>query len=219
MQRKPKVIAFDTSAAHCAAALLLGDRIITRIDDMAKGQAEHLMPMLEDMLSAEGLAWNDMDAIGVGVGPGNFTGIRISVAAARGLALGLNRPAIGVSLLDAQVFGITGVVASCLSAPRGRVYIQGFCNGPITEPALCDLRADDMPPLPAKGEPLVCGDAANEISALMGWQPVAPLQPAIAGIAYLTRQRMHSATDRPAPLYLRAADAAPPRDPAPVILS
>jgi len=94
------VLAFDTSAAHCAAALLSGGRIVARHEALAKGQAERLMPMLDDLLRAEGLGWSDLDAIGVGTGPGNFTGIRISVAAARGLALALGRPALGVTLFE-----------------------------------------------------------------------------------------------------------------------
>ncbi|MBU0861463.1 MAG: tRNA (adenosine(37)-N6)-threonylcarbamoyltransferase complex dimerization subunit type 1 TsaB, partial [Alphaproteobacteria bacterium] len=79
MSDDPTVIAFDTSGPRCAGALLIGDRIITRTDDMARGQAEHLMPMLEEMLAKEGLVWADIDVIGVGTGPGNFTGIRMSV--------------------------------------------------------------------------------------------------------------------------------------------
>ena len=94
MRPDPTLLAFDTSAAHCAAALLIAGKIHTRIDEMARGQAEHLMPMLEEVLAAHGLAWRDLDAIGVGTGPGNFTGIRISVAAARGLALGLGCPLV-----------------------------------------------------------------------------------------------------------------------------
>jgi len=64
---------------------------------MARGQAERLMPMLEEMLAQAGHAWRDLAAIGVGTGPGNFTGIRIAVSAARGLSLALGVPAIGVS--------------------------------------------------------------------------------------------------------------------------
>ena len=86
-----RLLAFDTSGPHCAAALLLGDALHLRVDDMARGQAEHLMPMLEEMLAEAHMRWRDLDAIGVGVGPGNFTGIRISVSAARGLALSMNR--------------------------------------------------------------------------------------------------------------------------------
>ena len=59
---------------------------------MARGQAERLVPMLEEMLAEAGLGWRDLDALGVCTGPGNFTGIRISVSAARGLALALDVP-------------------------------------------------------------------------------------------------------------------------------
>jgi hypothetical protein len=97
--------------------------------------------------------------------------------------------------------------------------MQGFCNGPTTEPALCEMRADDMPSLPVKADPRVVGDAAEEVGEMMSWQPVVAQDPYIVGIAQLARARMHSIKDRPAPLYLRPADAAPPRDPAPTILS
>ncbi|MEO0991117.1 MAG: tRNA (adenosine(37)-N6)-threonylcarbamoyltransferase complex dimerization subunit type 1 TsaB, partial [Pseudomonadota bacterium] len=95
------LLTFDTSAAHCAAAVIR-DGTVTRqaLEPMARGQAERLIPLLEETLSAEGLTWKDLDAIGVGVGPGNFTGIRISVSAARGLALGLAIPAFGVSTFE-----------------------------------------------------------------------------------------------------------------------
>ena len=96
------IVAFDTSAAHCAAALLSGDRVLAaRAEEMGRGQAERLMPLLEEMLADAGAAWRDLARIGVGVGPGNFTGIRISVSAARGLALALGVPAIGVTTFDA----------------------------------------------------------------------------------------------------------------------
>ena len=85
------ILAFDTSFAHCAAALLIGDTVTTRIDPMARGQVEHLMPMLEEVLAEAGIAWADLDGIGVCTGPGNFTGTRISVSAARGLALGVEQ--------------------------------------------------------------------------------------------------------------------------------
>ena len=95
----PLILAFDTSAAHCAAALLSGDRVLARVAEaMPRGQAERLMGLLHEVLSGSGHDWRDLDAIGVGIGPGNFTGIRISVSAARGLALGLGVPAYGVLL-------------------------------------------------------------------------------------------------------------------------
>ena len=80
-------LGFDTSAAHCAAALLRGDTVLAHLsEEMTKGQAERLFPLLEGLLAQTGLVWRNLDVIGVGIGPGNFTGIRIAVAAARGWA-------------------------------------------------------------------------------------------------------------------------------------
>ena len=83
----PVILGFDTSGHHCAAALRWGDDQVAHVtEDMAKGQAERLMPLLQALLDQEGYSWADLDAVAVGVGPGNFTGIRIGVSAARGLA-------------------------------------------------------------------------------------------------------------------------------------
>jgi tRNA threonylcarbamoyladenosine biosynthesis protein TsaB len=103
---RPLILAFDTSAAHCAAALLSGGRVRARREEaMAKGQAERLMPMLEEVLDEAGVAWAGLDAVAVCVGPGNFTGLRLSVAAARGLALSLGKPAVGVTRFEALAEG------------------------------------------------------------------------------------------------------------------
>jgi tRNA threonylcarbamoyl adenosine modification protein YeaZ len=184
-------LAFDTSAAHCAAALLLGDRIVTRVDEMAKGQAEHLMPMLEDMLAAEGLTWRDLDGIGVGIGPGNFTGIRIALSAARGLALGLGKPAIGVNGFEARAHGETLPFVATIPAPRDQSYFQEFHTDSTTSD-----------PIQTAEPAFVQKDAATLISA----------------VAQIAASRLSDDTPRPAPLYIRSADAAPPRDPAPVLL-
>ncbi|MDO5704355.1 MAG: tRNA (adenosine(37)-N6)-threonylcarbamoyltransferase complex dimerization subunit type 1 TsaB, partial [Paracoccus sp. (in: a-proteobacteria)] len=118
-------LGFDTSAAHCAAALLSGDRVLTtRHEDMTKGQAERLFPLLEQMLADVGTTWADLDAVGVGTGPGNFTGVRIAVAAARGLALSLRIPVVGVTTLDALRFGQTGAVVTSADARQDRLYVQ-----------------------------------------------------------------------------------------------
>lgn len=196
MPPETRLIAFDTSAAHCAAALLLGDRIVTRVDEMAKGQAEHLMPMLEEMLRAEGLGWADLDAIGVGIGPGNFTGIRISVAAARGLSLGLGKPAIGVSGFAARAEGVQFPVTATISAPRGMQYVQDF-----------ETAAESTPALVPATDPL-----------RFFATPEKPAAELIAAVARIAASRLGSDEPRPAPLYVRPADAAPPREAAPVIL-
>jgi tRNA threonylcarbamoyl adenosine modification protein YeaZ len=215
---QPTLIAFDTSMAHCAAALMHNGTLTTRIDPMAKGQAEHLMPMLEEMLADAGITWQDLDAIGVGIGPGNFTGIRISVSAARGLALGLNIPAVGVSTLDAQIWGVeAGNTISCHDARREMIYLQQGRDASTAQ--LCEMRADTLARF-AKPSTTVVGNKAEELATLMGWHAAMSNAPIVEGIAHLTAERFHRAElARPAPLYLRSADAAPPRDAAPIILS
>ncbi|MFD1509540.1 tRNA (adenosine(37)-N6)-threonylcarbamoyltransferase complex dimerization subunit type 1 TsaB [Lacimonas salitolerans] len=182
------VLAFDTSAAHCAAALLSGDRIVAqRAEDMARGQAERLFPLLDDMLTEAGVAWADLTRIGVGIGPGNFTGIRISVSAARGLALSLGIPAIGVSTFDA-IRHDQPQARAAVPAPRDHVYLVQD-GTPVLLPRDQAGPGLTFPPAPAD------------------------LAMAIAQVAASARPG-----PSPAPLYVRAANAAPARDAPPVIL-
>ena len=194
------ILAFDTSAAHCAAALLCGDRLILRLEPMAKGQAERLMPMLQEMLAEAAIGWANLCAIGVGTGPGNFTGVRISVAAARGLALGLGVPAIGVTVFEAMAYGAGRPVTVVVDARRDEIYVQSLGeDGP--EPARLTLAQN----VTLQGDVIGLGGAASAY----------PLAEAIARI---TATRFETPQPRPAPFYLRGSDAAAPSDPPPVIL-
>ncbi len=195
------VLAFDTSAAHCAAALLCGPDLWIMDEPMAKGQAERLMPMLEELLDRAGKGWADVTLIGVGTGPGNFTGVRISVAAARGLALGLGIPAIGVTRLEALAHGLPRPVTVIEDARRDEVYVQHFAEAP--GPA-------HLAPAPWSANGPTTGSAAP------GGLPAA--MPLVQAIAEIAAARAGSPQPRPAPFYLRGADAAPPSDPPPVIL-
>ena len=195
------ILAFDTSAAHCAAALLSGGRVFLRTEAMDKGQAERLLPLLEELLAEGGIGWHDLAGIGVGTGPGNFTGVRISVAAARGLALGLGIPAIGVTRLEALAHGLPRPVTVVEDARRDEVYLQHFA---------------ETGPGPASLAPVgTTVDGVATGSGVTGLPPAMPLAQAIAEIA---AARLGTAQPRPAPFYLRGADAAPPSDPPPVIL-
>ncbi|MDG1069882.1 MAG: tRNA (adenosine(37)-N6)-threonylcarbamoyltransferase complex dimerization subunit type 1 TsaB [Sulfitobacter sp.] len=197
----PLILAFDTAAAHCAAAVLSGDTILASIEEpMAKGQAERLLTLAQEMLAELGIGMAQLDAIGVGVGPGNFTGIRISVSAARGLALALDIPAVGVNAFDALRLGASGPCFCTVDARRDMVFVQGFNTPAFSAPAL--VTHTDLP----SGVPLI------------GAFGTPPLHPVAEAIARLTANRFEKATTPPAPLYLRAADAAPARDAPPQII-
>lgn len=196
------ILAFDTSAAHCAAALLLPDRVIQRLEPMEKGQAERLIPLLEELLAEGGIGWPDLKALAVGTGPGNFTGVRISVAAARGLALGLGIPAVGVTRLEALAHGLPRPLLVLEDAKRGQVYVQLFTP---EGPGIAHLADRVVPACPATGS--AAGEGA-----------LAPAMTLAEAIARIGADRAATPQPRPAPFYLRGADAAPPSDPPPVIL-
>ncbi|MGK7651478.1 tRNA (adenosine(37)-N6)-threonylcarbamoyltransferase complex dimerization subunit type 1 TsaB [Roseovarius sp. B08] len=213
----PLILSFDTSGPWLEVCLLSGQEVLSEhAVEMAKGQAEALFPALEEVLSAAGVAWAELDAIGVGTGPGNFTGIRISVSAARGLALALDIPAVGVSILEAAAFGQDGPVLATRDAPLGQVYVQGFGTRSPVAPALVTVDAID----PVLGEPgLVCvGAAAKAVAERIGAEAVAQKHPTAAAIARIAVQRLGGEIVAPAPLYLKPADAAPSREAPPVIL-
>ncbi|WP_309664188.1 tRNA (adenosine(37)-N6)-threonylcarbamoyltransferase complex dimerization subunit type 1 TsaB [Tabrizicola sp.] len=196
------ILAFDTSAALCAAALLLPDRIILRAEAMEKGQAERLIPLLEELLAEGGIGWPDLRAIAVGTGPGNFTGVRIAVSAARGIALGLGIPAVGVTRLEAVAYGLPRPIRVIEDARRGEVYVQDFTEAGAGEAVLAEG---------AEISGAVTGSAAG---------PGAVVSPVVIAeaIARIGAARALTPQPRPAPFYLRGADAAPPSDPPPVIL-
>ena len=197
----PLILAFDTTAPHCAAAVVRGETVLASIEEpMAKGQAECLLTLCQDMLDGLGLQMSQLDAIGVGIGPGNFTGIRISVSAARGLALALDIPAVGVSAFDALRLGTNHPCLCTVDARRDMVFAQGYDTATLTDPALINQieLPTSTPVIGAFGTP--------------------PLHPVAEAIAHITAARFQTETAPPAPLYLRPADAAPARDAPPQIV-
>lgn len=184
MPRDPLILSFDTSAAHIAAALRLGDEILAaEYVEMAKGQAENLLPFLQDLCAENDVTFENFAAIGVGVGPGNFTGIRISVAAARGMALGLKIPAIGVSWFDAM--GPNAVV----KGPRDLVYYR---STPGAEPTMTTLI--DLP----------CAPASVQSAA-----DIPPLEFVKTASQVAAERLQKGEVARPKPMYIKPADAAP----------
>jgi tRNA threonylcarbamoyl adenosine modification protein YeaZ len=210
------ILGFSTSGPYCGAALWSqGDVIAAQHEEIAKGQAERLMPMIGEVMDEAQITFKDLDAIGVGIGPGNFTGIRISVAAVRGLAMGLGIPAVGVSLLEALAWGHEKPVLASIKAGRDHYYLQRFAEGARRGPELVAAGAVAEWAHPG----LTCiGDdeclIAEQIGAKYG---PAPFYPASA-VARIASERWQNTPEAPRPLYIRPVDAAPARDAAPVIL-
>lgn len=214
-------LAFDTSGSACCAAVLADDAVMAECTEpMARGQAERLIPLLQDLLGAAGIGWSDVALIGVGIGPGNFTGIRISVAAARGLALSLECRAVGVSTFDALALGQPRPCLTVVPARRGSIHVQTHDNGPDRAPwslSPDDVAAGALPDGLPDGVP-ICGEDADRVAALNGGRVLSPAAPRAVAIARIARTRAAGTVDRPRPMYLRAADAAPASDLPPAIL-
>lgn len=217
MRPEPLVLGFDTAAAQCAAALVSGARVLAAMREAtAAGQAERLFPLIEAVLAAGGAGWRDLAALGVGTGPGNFTGVRIGVAAARGLALALGIPAVGVTRFAVLAEGQGRPLLAAVDAGAGRLGVQLFAAAPAP-PMLTDLdrlAAGDWPPGLA-----VIGHRAAEIAARLGATCRGdPGAPDAAAIARLAAGRLGDPGPRPAPSYLRPPDAAPPAEAPPPLL-
>jgi len=187
------VLAFDTSGPFCAAAVLInGEFTACRADEMARGQAEAIMDMIVDVLTTSGVTLQDVSRIGVGTGPGNFTGIRISVSAARGFALSLGIPAIGVNGFDSTLYRQSDEAIACLPAIRDQIYFSG--HG-------LNAQLGDRDQAAQLGRPLI--DRPTPVQLVKN----------IARIAESADQ-----FDRPVPIYVKPADAAPARDLSPKVL-
>ncbi|MBF0333942.1 MAG: tRNA (adenosine(37)-N6)-threonylcarbamoyltransferase complex dimerization subunit type 1 TsaB [Alphaproteobacteria bacterium] len=206
-------LGFDTSLQACSVALWRDGAVLARRSEcMARGHAEALLPMIVAVMADGGAAWRDLTLIGVTVGPGTFTGIRIGLAAARGLGLAAGLPVAGVGTADAVAAGVASddprplIVA--LDAKRAELFVRIGSN-PIE--ALTPEAVAARFPGPAR----LAGDAAWRLAALMPRAELVAAGPPDAGVvAALAAARWLDGTALPArPLYLRAPDVHVPGPP------
>lgn len=216
------VMALDTSLQRCSVAILRGEVVVARaVEDMARGHAEHLAPMAARVLDEAGLRIADLDRVGVVVGPGGFTGVRVGLSFARGLAIGTDVAVIGVTSLAALAGNAAqdaagGLIAAVIDARRGQVYGGLYDAGGaervspfVTEPEAALKKLVDA----AEGTPVVLiGSGAPLLpNAPEGWWVLAEadqIDPTV--VAHLARVAP-APSGPPAPLYLRGPDAKPPK--------
>lgn len=210
------VLAFDCSGRACRAAVVAETRPLAA-GAAAGGQAETLVPLLARLVAESGLAWSEIGLIAVTIGPGSFTGLRIALAAARGLALAGGMALAGVPSFRALVAGVPpgecrGMLLAAIESGREEVFVQPFAAdlAPLAAPAvLAPAAAARL----ASGPTWLVGDAAARLlphipgAALSG----APATPDPRVVAALALADHRAGRARPAlPLYLRAPDVTLP---------
>ena len=209
------VLALDTAGVDCAAAVYdsggKGDSVIWEVTEtIGRGHAEHLMGVVDRALAKANVALAAIERVVVTVGPGSFTGIRIGVAAARGFALSLSIPAVGVTTLEvmaaaARENSAGRSVLAAIDAKREEIYLQSFDadGAPLDEPRA--VMIDEARTIADGFDGIVTGTA---VARLRGEPP--PERPDAFPIAIVARLGATKPVgEKPKPLYLRGPDARP----------
>jgi tRNA threonylcarbamoyladenosine biosynthesis protein TsaB len=219
------ILAIDTALDACAASLLdsdAGKLIAQESQAMKRGHAEALMPLIARVMKDAGVAFASLDRIAVTTGPGSFTGLRVGLSAARGIALAANKPVVGLTTLTAYAAPIVSQngeqpVISAIDARHDQVYFQAVSGdgGSLIRPRVASI--EEALGASRFGAPHLVGNAAKILADR--WPADAPppfkvdAQPApdIAGVAWLGAAVSPDSAP-PRPFYLRAPDAKPPKD-------
>jgi len=176
-----KILAFDCATGHLSVAVAVDGRVAARQDEpAARGQGERLLPAIAATMTAAGLAFADLDRIAVTVGPGHFTGLRVGLAAARGLRVATGLPVIGITTLEALAHGVAATaradlpVLAAVDSKRAEPYFQLFDRqlaplGPAVATTPDDFAASlDVSALALAGDPTVgAALAARGIAIVM----------------------------------------------------
>ncbi|MFG3596724.1 tRNA (adenosine(37)-N6)-threonylcarbamoyltransferase complex dimerization subunit type 1 TsaB [Bradyrhizobium sp. RDI18] len=221
------ILSIDTALDACAAAVLdtAGGVIARESQAMKRGHAEALMPLIARVMKASGVAFAALDRVAATTGPGSFTGLRVGLSAARGIALAAGKPVVGVTTLTVFAAPIVSEssehpVIAAIDARHDHVYFQvlGGDGSSLVKPKVAPIaEALDAARF---GAPHLVGNAAKMIAER--WPADAPppfkinQQPApdIAWVAWLGAA-VNPENSPARPYYLRAPDAKPPKSPVP----
>jgi len=217
-----RVLAIDTALAACSVAVLDTELLGVLASDslpMARGHAEALMPLVAELMRRADLAFADIDRVAVTTGPGSFTGLRVGIAAARGIALAADKPAIGVSTLTAYAAphladDETTRVIAAIDARHDQVYLQVF--GPADRVLIAPRLAPLSEAVRAASEApsRIVGSAAQAVADRLPNGAPTPLRvdardaPDIVWVARMGAV-LPEGQSPPRPQYLRAPDAQP----------
>jgi tRNA threonylcarbamoyl adenosine modification protein YeaZ len=215
------LLTIDTAASLCAACVLdseTGTELGREVLDIGKGHAERLIGVIESALGRAGLSYADLGRIGVSIGPGSFTGVRVGVATARGLALALSIPAVGVNTLEALAaealteFPDKPILAA-IDGRRGDLYCAVYApDGSVLSKPAAISTADAVSLACRHGAALTGNGADAMLAAADGDAPFdTGLRAATADIGFYARlaAARELTNEKPKPLYLRGADAKP----------
>ncbi|HEY5378582.1 MAG TPA: tRNA (adenosine(37)-N6)-threonylcarbamoyltransferase complex dimerization subunit type 1 TsaB [Pseudolabrys sp.] len=217
-----RVFAIDTALEACSAAVLdTGHGAIVAHESipMARGHAEALMPLIARVIAASKLDFSQIDRFAVTTGPGSFTGLRVGIAAARGLGLAAAKPVIGLSTLAAFAAPLIAADATipvvvAIDARHDHVYLQVFASGARTLVTPRVVRLAEALQLARGGAPRIIGSAAKMLAALWLGPDRPPTSvdaataPEIGWVARLGAAADENASP-PKPFYLRPPDAQP----------
>jgi tRNA threonylcarbamoyladenosine biosynthesis protein TsaB len=220
------ILAIDTALDACAAAVLdteAGRLIAQESQAMKRGHAEALMPLIGRVIKEAGVAFAALDRIAVTTGPGSFTGLRVGLSAARGIALAASKPVVGLTTLTAYAAPVVSQngeqpIISAIDARHDHVYFQVVSGngGSLIRPRVGPI--EEALGASRFGAPHLVGNAAKILADR--WPAHAPppfkvdAQPApdIAWVAWLGAA-VSPDTAPARPYYLRAPDAKMPKNP------
>jgi tRNA threonylcarbamoyladenosine biosynthesis protein TsaB len=229
-----KLCAVDSSTALGSVVLMDDGAIVATAEQrVSNAHGESLLPMIDRVFAEAGWRPRDVDRLGVGIGPGSFTGVRIAVATVKGIALGTGADVVGVTSLEAMA-ALAGAYAdrdgeprerpsaqrtivSVIDAIRGEVYVQA--TGWVTSPPVC-MRPEGVGPWleelsgpSGAGEILLAGDAAERVplAGVVRLDVPELALPHARGVASVARRREPTDPDLLEPAYVRPPEITRPR--------
>ena len=206
------ILALETATDPGSVALWRDGEVIARSCPDGRSNSETLLPLADSMLREAGLSFADLNGVAFGMGPGSFTGLRVSCGAAQGLAVARDLPLLGIGTLEAMALASGGErVIVALDARMGEVYYGMYVHGALQ--GEIGVYAPDTVPLPESSGWLACGNGLSSYptlcerlgSAVETWKP--EIMPSAEAVVRLAAQRLEGGESidpaDAAPLYVR----------------